>query len=104
MYVEALVGRDTVDTIPPATMDAFRDHGEVTPDALERDMEGARKLLADLEQQGISLKQITDELVADGVRQFADSFDKLLGAVARRRRSLLGGDRPGLEISRARRT
>ncbi len=99
MYVEALVGRDTVDTIPPATMDAFRDHGEVMPDAIERDVAGARKLLAELEQQGISLKQITDELVADGVRQFADSFDKLLGAVARRRSTVLGGDRPGLQIS-----
>ena len=49
MYVEALIGRDTVDTIPPATMDAFRDHGEATPDAIEQDVAGARAMLAELE-------------------------------------------------------
>ena len=52
MYVEALIGRDTVDTIPPATMDAFRDHGAVIPDAIEQDVSGARALLAELEEQG----------------------------------------------------
>jgi transaldolase/glucose-6-phosphate isomerase len=98
MYVEALVGRDTVDTIPPATMDAFRDHGEVTPDVIERDVERAGAMLADLDRQGVSLKQITAELVTDGVQQFADSFDKLLGAVARRRRTMLDGERASLEI------
>ena len=87
MYVEALIGRDTVNTIPPATMDAFRDHGKVTPDAIEQDVDGARAMLAELEQHGISLKEVTDELVEDGVQQFADAFDKLLGAVAQRRRS-----------------
>ena len=98
MYVEALIGRDTVDTIPPATMDAFRDHGKATPDVIEQDVEGARALLAELEQHGISLKEVTDELVTEGVQQFADAFDKLLGAVAQRRRILLDGDRPGLEV------
>ena len=49
MYVEASIGRDTVDTIPPATMDAFRDHGEVAPDAIEQDVAGARTMLAELE-------------------------------------------------------
>ena len=93
MYVEALIGRDTVDTIPPATMDAFRDHGEATPDAIEQDVAGARALLAELEQHGISLKEVTDELVKEGVQQFADAFDKLFGAIAQRRRTLLDGDR-----------
>ena len=82
MYVEALVGRDTVDTIPPATMDAFRDHGVVTPDAIEQDVAGARAILAALERYGISLKEITDELVIEGVQQFADAFDKLFGVIA----------------------
>jgi transaldolase / glucose-6-phosphate isomerase len=98
MYVEALIGRDTVDTIPPATMDAFRDHGVAAPDAIEQDAAGARTLLASLERNGISLKEVTKELVEDGVRKFADSFDQLLGAVAKRRRVLLEGDRPRLEI------
>ena len=98
MYVEALIGRDTVDTIPPATMDAFRDHGEATPDVIEQDIAGARAMLAELEQHGISLKEVTDELVTEGVQQFADAFDKLFGAIARQRRTLLEGDRARLEI------
>lgn len=89
MYVEALIGRDTVDTIPPATMDMFRDHGNVRPDAIEQDIEGARATLAELERQGISLTEVTDDLVKDGVRQFAAAFDELFGAIARRRRTLL---------------
>jgi transaldolase / glucose-6-phosphate isomerase len=93
MYVEALVGRDTVDTMPPATMDAFRDHGKVTPDVIEHDVAGARAILAELEQHGILLKEITEELVTEGVQQFADSFDKLFGEIARHRRTLREGDR-----------
>jgi transaldolase/glucose-6-phosphate isomerase len=98
MYVDALVGRDTVDTIPPATMDAFRDHGKAVPDAVERDVADARAILAELEQHGISLNEITEELVTEGVQQFADSFDKLFGAIARRRRSLRDGDRARFAI------
>ncbi|MGH7044132.1 MAG: bifunctional transaldolase/phosoglucose isomerase, partial [Acetobacteraceae bacterium] len=99
MYVEALIGRDTVDTIPPATMDAFRDHGEVTPDAIGQHVEEARATLAALPGHGISLQEVTDGLVRDGVQQFADAFDKLLGAIARRRRTLRDGDRPRLAIA-----
>lgn len=99
MYVEALIGRDTVDTIPPKTMDAFRDHGAVTPDAIEQDVSGARALLAELEENGVSLKVITDELVKDGVQQFADAFDKLFGTIAKRRRTLREGERTFMEIA-----
>ncbi len=101
MYAEALIGRDTVDTMPPATMDAFRDHGEVVADVIERDAESAGTLLAALERQGISLAEVTAELVEDGVQQLADAFDQLLGAVARQRRMLVEGDRPGQEIAMA---
>ena len=79
-------------------MDAFRDHGEAVPDAIEQDVAGARAVLAELEQHGISLKEVTDELVTEGVQQFADAFDKLFGAIARQRRALLEGDRARLEI------
>ena len=72
-------------------MDAFRDHGKVTPDVIEQDVAGARAILAELEQHGISLKEVTEELVTEGVQQFADSFDKLFGAIARQRRALAGG-------------
>ncbi len=99
MYVEALIGRDTVDTIPPATMDAFRDHGEAITDSIEQDLAGARAILAELERRGILLTQVTTELVAEGVQQFADSFDKLFAAIARQRRVLLDGDRARLEIN-----
>ncbi len=97
-YVEALIGRDTVDTIPPGTMDAFRDHGKATPDVIEQDVAGARATLAALEELGVSLNEVTEELVKEGVQQFADAFDKLFGAIARRRRALLDGDRPRFEI------
>jgi transaldolase/glucose-6-phosphate isomerase len=99
MYVEALIGRDTVDTIAPATMDAFRDHGEAKSDTLEQDVEGARAVLAALDQHGVSLTEETAELVKDGVQQFADSFDKLFGAVARSRIAFVEGDRVGLKIA-----
>ncbi len=99
MYVEALIGRDTVDTIPPATMDAFRDHGKTEPDAVEQDVEGARTMLAALENSGVSLKQVTDELVVEGVQQFADSFDKLFSAIARQRRTLQNGERASHEFT-----
>jgi len=80
--------------IPPATMDAFRDHGRGDADAREQDLEGARRTMAALEKrQGISLKEVTDELVKEGVQSFADSFDKLLAVVAQRRRVLLDGER-----------
>jgi transaldolase/glucose-6-phosphate isomerase len=92
LYVEALIGRDTVNTMPPATMDAFRDHGTVTADAIEADLEGARATLATLEGLGISLQGIADALVVDGVKQFADAADKLLAAVATKRAQALKGE------------
>jgi transaldolase / glucose-6-phosphate isomerase len=92
LYVEALVGRDTVDTMPPATMDAFRDHGTVTADAIEADLEGARGTLATLESLGVSLQEIANALVVDGVKQFSDAADKLLAAVARKRGQALRGE------------
>jgi len=97
LYVEALIGRDTVDTIPPATMDAFRDHGLVVANSLEADLSGARIQLAELELNKISLKSVCDGLLAEGVDKFATSFDELLGTIARRRRLLIDGDDPRQE-------
>jgi transaldolase / glucose-6-phosphate isomerase len=85
LYVEALIGRDTVNTLPPTTMDAFRDHGIVIPGAIEQDVAGAYTTLDELERLGISLEDVAKELVTDGVKQFADAFDKLLAAVAQTR-------------------
>jgi transaldolase / glucose-6-phosphate isomerase len=90
LYVEELIGPNTVNTVPPATLDAFRDHGKVR-DSLEENIDEARHVLAELERSGISLDAITAELVKDGVRQFADAADKLYGAVAHKRATVLGG-------------
>jgi transaldolase / glucose-6-phosphate isomerase len=98
LYVDTLIGRDTVNTMPPATMDAFRDHGKAVPDTVEQALDEARAVMQALERHGISLAGVTDELVVDGVQQFADAFDKLLGAVAMRRRTLFEGDRKGTEL------
>jgi transaldolase/glucose-6-phosphate isomerase len=99
MYVEALIGPDTVDTLPPATLKAFRDHGEVRADAIEQDLAGARAILADLAGYGVSLTTVTDALVEDGVALFSDAFDTLFAAIARRRLAVIEGARPGVEIS-----
>ena len=90
LYVEELIGPNTVNTVPPATLDAFRDHG--TPrDSLEENVEDAKRVLAELDKSGISLDAITTELVKDGVKLFADAADKLYGAVAHKRATVLGG-------------
>src|SRR6516165_2922441 len=89
LYVEELIGPNTINTMPPATLDAFRDHGKVR-DTLEEDIDGARQALAELEKSGISLDAITEELITDGVKLFADAADKLYGAVAHKRATVLG--------------
>ena len=80
LYVEELIGPDTVDTIPPATYDAFRDHGKPRA-SLEEDLEGAFDTMQTLARVGISMKEATDKLTEDGVKLFAEAFDKLLQAV-----------------------
>ena len=79
-YVEELIGRDTVNTIPPATLEAFRDHGRLRA-SLEQDVDGARTIIEALERVGISLNDVTDTLVEDGVTLFSEAFDTLLAAV-----------------------
>ncbi len=80
MYVEELIGPDTVNTMPPATIDAFRDHGKLRK-SLTEDVAGAQKVMDDLAKGGISIKEVTTKLTADGVKLFADAFHKLLAAV-----------------------
>ncbi|MGB8543200.1 MAG: bifunctional transaldolase/phosoglucose isomerase [Candidatus Acidiferrales bacterium] len=82
-YVAELIGPDTVDTIPPATFDAFRDHGKPRA-SLEENIAAARETMDTLAQVGISMKEATDKLTEDGVKLFADAFDKLLAAVSKR--------------------
>ncbi len=91
-YVDALIGPDTVDTMPPATLDAFNDHG--TPRVtVDRDVEAARHAMRRLEELGVPAGALIDELEPEGVTAFASSYDGLLDAIASRRRELLGSAR-----------
>jgi transaldolase / glucose-6-phosphate isomerase len=82
LYVEELIGADTVDTIPPATFDAFRDHGKLR-NSLTENVAGADKTMSDMEAAGISMKEVTDKLLADAVKLFQDPFRQLLDAIAK---------------------
>jgi transaldolase/transaldolase/glucose-6-phosphate isomerase len=83
LYIEELIGPDTVNTIPPATLDAFRDHGKVRR-TLDQGVPEADAVMRKLEQSGISMKTITDQLVDDGVKSFSESFADLISAVGGR--------------------
>jgi transaldolase len=82
LYVEELIGKDTVDTIPPATFDAFRDHGKLR-NSLTEDVPGAARTMENLQKAGISMKEVTEKLVVDGVKLFADAFTQLLAATGK---------------------
>ncbi len=89
LYVEELIGPETVNTMPLKTMEAFRDHGTAR-ETVTAHVEEAAQALEALKRAGISLDAITDELVSDGVRLFCDSFDNLNKALAEKRRRMLG--------------
>jgi transaldolase/glucose-6-phosphate isomerase len=91
MYVEELIGADTVDTIPPATFDAFRDHGKARA-SLEDDVVAAHDTMETLAKGGISMAEVTAELVKQGVKLFAEAFDKLLNAVDTKCKFAAGAD------------
>ena len=88
VYIEELIGAETVDTVPSATFDAFRDHGRPRA-SLEENLEEAHDTMELLEKSGISMKEVTDKLLDEGVKLFADAFDKLLSAVEKKRQSIL---------------
>lgn len=81
LYVDTLIGADTVNTMPPATMDAFRDHGHVA-DTLAVDVDAARQVIADQARLGLDLDGVTTTLVEEGVASFSKSFDDLLAVIA----------------------
>ncbi|HVP61030.1 MAG TPA: transaldolase [Myxococcaceae bacterium] len=83
LYVEELIGPETVNTIPPATLDAYRDHGKPRR-TLDQGLDEADATMRALEKAGISMKEVTDQLVVEGVKSFADSYQALLAAVAAR--------------------
>jgi len=83
LYIDTLIGPDTVNTMPPKTMDAFRDHGTVAT-TLTADVDAARHVLAEADRLGLDLPGVTDSLVLEGVASFTSAFDDLLGAIAKK--------------------
>ena len=87
LYVEQLIGPDTINTLPPATLEAFRDHGE-TARTVDADVDAAERVLADLEALGISMREVTDKLLVEGIASFQRSFDGLLAHLERKQAAL----------------
>jgi transaldolase/glucose-6-phosphate isomerase len=88
MYVDELIGNHTVNTVPPQTLEAFRDHGKVKV-TIEKDLDEARKAFSDLEAIGISIQKVTQELEEEGVAAFSEAYDSLLATVKIRREDAL---------------
>ncbi len=84
LYVEELIGRDTINTLPDETLDAFRDHGRLS-DTLEADIGEAGSIMASVEKAGISMNRVADQLVEEGVKKFVDPFMKLIDAIEKKR-------------------
>ncbi len=102
LYVENVVARQTVNTVPPATLDALLDHGVVRPDSIEEDLLGAHATLEALAQAQISLYDVTQKLQEDGVKLFADSFEAMLGAIESKTEMLArGGQRVTIALGDA---
>jgi transaldolase len=89
IYVEELIGPDTINTVPQVTLDGFRDHGEVAP-TLDEDIGGARHTLRTLAEMGVDFKAITDELQTQGVKLFCDSYDKARATIREKSEALAG--------------
>ena len=88
IYVEELIGPDTVNTMPEETIKAYQDHGEPEP-RLERDLEEARRVFEELAQAGVDYDDVTDTLEREGVEKFSAAFDELLAALDAKRSSLV---------------
>jgi transaldolase/glucose-6-phosphate isomerase len=99
-YVEELIGPETVNTVPPATLEAFCDHG-VASSRLERDITAAREILEIVRLLGLPLEKIMDRLLDDGVELFVEAFDRLL-AVVEQQRGVTAGDQSRLPAAAAR--
>ena len=82
VYAETLIGPDTVDTMPPATIEAFLDHGVVAGDTVKSDLAGAHRVMEQLAEVGIDMDAVTQQLLDDGVKQFANSYSELIRGIA----------------------
>jgi transaldolase/glucose-6-phosphate isomerase len=91
MYVESVVGPDTVNTMPSPTLEALLDHGNIVPDTVESDLDGARNVMRALQDAKISLFEVCADLQTEGVKLFSDSFAALLGAIVYKQKLLASG-------------
>src|SRR5206468_6290920 len=92
LYVENLIGPETVNTLPPETLNAFKDHGRIIRDAVRENLDEAAAALGRLKAVGIDLNAITEKLQQDGVAAFAASFDQLMAALDKKRKSMRGSE------------
>lgn len=99
LYVEGLIGPDTVNTLPPATLDAFREHGQASRATVGESWDEAESRLAELQELGIDLVAVTEKLQTDGVAAFAASYEQLLAALAQKRGALLARSPGGRGLS-----
>jgi transaldolase len=90
MYIVNVVGKETVNTVPEATLNALLDHATVKPDTILEDIPAAKATVADLQKHGISLYDVTEKLIAEGVASFADSFETMLAAIRKKQSDLAG--------------
>lgn len=98
LYIETLIGPDTVNTTPPATLSSFLDHGTAKP-TLAGSIEEAEQVMADLAASGVSIKEVTDKLLVDGVNAFADSFNTLIANVEEKKARLLAKQLASSQVS-----
>jgi transaldolase len=99
MYVVTVVGPDTVNTMPPNTLEALLDHGTIKADTIHTDLAGCQVLVDALAKEGISLHDVTEQLVADGVKSFAKSFEDMLAAITGKSDQLAGKQPEKVEAS-----
>ncbi len=102
LYIENLIARTTVNTVPPATLDALLDHGSVRPDTVETDIDGARAMMAALKKAQIGFFDVTQRLQVEGVKQFDESYNALLAAIETKQRQLAAGssERVAIELGK----
>jgi len=98
LYVENLIGSETVNTMPPETINAFRDHGRVPGPTVKENPEEAESALAKLASFGIDFNAITEKLQKDGVAAFRASFEQLMGGLEKKRHAMIGADLDRLEL------
>jgi transaldolase/glucose-6-phosphate isomerase len=98
-YVDALIGNDTVNTLPDETIDAFADHGKLVKDAIENDVDGATKIFSDIKSIGIDIDAVTWQLEHDGIRKFIEPYDQLMIALAEKRIKILDNNFSACQIS-----